>query len=208
MATPSRASGGRSSSRGGRPAAGRSGGGGGGKGNNAMPVAIAVGAVVLVIVLVVVMSGGKKPSLPPPGPAPAPVAAPADPNAGKPKVPERGPQPQLPQSLIQRARALVSTFEEASKKGTDLHKQAMEAKEKGDDAAWQSLMEEARGVLKDARDEWSAIEEEVQSLLDAKPSRGWGVDEVMDVYFRVESSKVSSLLDKPLSGMVKTGRGH
>lgn len=207
MAYSSRASGGRSSSRGGgRPSSGRS-GGGGSKPSNPMPVIIAIAAVVLVIGIVVVMTSGKPPVAPPATPPP-PTAAPADAGAGKPKPPERGPTPVLPQSLVSKARGLVSLFEEANTKGTALHKQAMEARAKGDDTAWQDLMEQARGVLKDARDQWGAIEEEVQAVLDAKPSKGWGVDEVMDVYFKAESSKVQSLLDKPLSGMAKTGRGH
>lgn len=214
MAPSPRPSGGRSSSSSSRPGAGRASSGrgsggsraGGGKGGNPAAVIVAIVAVVLVIGIVVLLSRKEKPVQ---GPPPAPTAAPAPtPGAAKPKEPELGPKPVLPKELIAKAQGLMTVFKEASDKGKALHEKAMEAKRAGDDQAWQDQMEQGREVMKQARDRWIEIEEEVVNFLDRNPSKGWTPDMVMDAYFKGESRTVQELLDKPLSGMAKTGRGH
>lgn len=195
----------------GRASSGRGGGGGsrggGGKGGNPAAVVIAIVAVVLVIGIVVLLSRRDKkvegPPAPPPTASPAPIAG-----AAKPKEPELGPKPVLPKELIAKAQGLMTVFKEASDKGKALHEKAMEAKRAGDDQAWQDQMEQGREVMKQARDRWIEIEEEVVNFLDRNPSKGWTPDMVMDTYFKNESRTVQELLDKPLSGMAKTGRGH
>lgn len=214
MAPSPRSYGSRPSSSSSRPGAGRASSGrgsggsraGGGKGGNPAAVIVAIVAVVLVIGIVVLLSRKEKPVQ---GPPPAPTAAPA-PTAGatKPKEPELGPKPVLPKELIAKAQGLMTVFKEASDKGKALHEKAMEAKRAGDDQGWQDQMEQGREVMKQARDRWIEIEEEVVNFLDRNPSKGWTPDMVMDAYFKGESRTVQELLDKPLSGMAKTGRGH
>jgi len=200
MAYSSRGTGGRSSSRG---SGARSGGGGGG--NNAMPAVIAGVVIVGLIGLFAVMGGGSK--APPPAPPPA-AAPPPAPVASGPKVPVLGPKPNLPSTIVSRAKALMPKIKAEAEKGSKLREQAMAAKKANDTQQWQALMEEAREVYKTVRDEWIAIEDEVSEFLTRNPSTGWDENMLMDAYLKVESREVQRLIDEPLSGMAKTGRGH
>lgn len=202
MAYSSRASGGRSSSRGGGSRYGGSRGGGGGGQNNPLPMVLAGVGVLAVIGLVVVMtkkSPAKEPSAPPPAQAPA-AATPV-----KPKEPELGPKPVLPNDIINRAKALTPRLKEASTKGKKLYDEALAAKAAGDDDQWQALMAEGREVLGLVRDEWNEIEDQVESYLKAHPSKGWDYQMVIDAYLRVESGVVQREIDEPMSKMKKTG---
>ncbi|MFM8385275.1 MAG: hypothetical protein ACKOCB_00440 [Planctomycetia bacterium] len=200
MAYSSRGTGGRSSSRG---SGARSGGGGGG--NNAMPAVIAGVVIVGLIGLFAVMGGGSK--APPPAPPPA-AAPPPAPVASGPKGPVLGPKPNLPSTIVSRAKALMPKIKAEAEKGSRLRDQAMAAKKANDTQQWQALMEEAREVYKTVRDEWIAIEDEVSEFLTRNPSTGWDENMLMDAYLKVESREVQRLIDEPLSGMAKTGRGH
>lgn len=200
MAYSSRGTGGRSSSRG---SGARSGGGGGG--NNAMPAVIAGVVIVGLIGLFAVMGGGSK--APPPAPPPA-AAPPPAPVASGPKGPVLGPKPNLPSTIVSRAKALMPKIKAEAEKGSKLREQAMAAKKANDTQQWQALMEEAREVYKTVRDEWIAIEDEVSEFLTRNPSTGWDENMLMDAYLKVESREVQRLIDEPLSGMAKTGRGH
>lgn len=200
MAYSSRGTGGRSSSRG---SGARSGGGGGG--NNAMPAVIAGVVIVGLIGLFAVMGGGSK--APPPAPPPA-AAPPPAPVASGPKGPVLGPKPNLPSTIVSRAKALMPKIKAEAEKGSKLRDQAMAAKKANDTQQWQALMEEAREVYKTVRDEWIAIEDEVSEFLTRNPSTGWDENMLMDAYLKVESREVQRLIDEPLSGMAKTGRGH
>lgn len=202
MAYSSRGTGGRSSSRG---SGARSGGGGGGGGNNAMPAVIAGVVIVGLIGLFAVMGGGSK--APPPAPPPA-AAPPPAPVASGPKGPVLGPKPNLPSTIVSRAKALMPKIKAEAEKGSRLRDQAMAAKKANDTQQWQALMEEAREVYKTVRDEWIAIEDEVSEFLTRNPSTGWDENMLMDAYLKVESREVQRLIDEPLSGMAKTGRGH
>lgn len=202
MAYSSRGTGGRSSSRG---SGARSGGGGGGGGNNAMPAVIAGVVIVGLIGLFAVMGGGSK--APPPAPPPA-AAPPPAPVASGPKGPVLGPKPNLPSTIVSRAKALMPKIKAEAEKGSKLREQAMAAKKANDTQQWQALMEEAREVYKTVRDEWIAIEDEVSEFLTRNPSTGWDENMLMDAYLKVESREVQRLIDEPLSGMAKTGRGH
>lgn len=200
MAYSSRGTGGRSSSRG---SGARSGGGGGG--NSAMPAVIAGVVIVGLIGLFAMMGGGGK--APPPAPPPA-AAPPAAPVASGPKGPVLGPKPNLPSTIVSRAKALMPKIKAEAEKGSKLREQAMAAKKANDTQQWQALMEEAREVYKTVRDEWIAIEDEVSEFLTRNPSTGWDENMLMDAYLKVESRDVQRLIDEPLSGMAKTGRGH
>lgn len=209
MAYTPRGSGGRPSSRGGSGGArggGRSGGGGGGGGgNNALPAVIAGVVIVGLIGAFVAMSGGSKkaPPAPPPAAPPPVAAAPTGP-----KGPVLGPKPNLPADIVARAKALMPRIKAEAEKGAKLREQAMAAKKANDQDKWQSLLEEAREVYKTVRDEWISIEDEVAEYLSKHPSTGWDENMLMDAYLKVESRDVQRLIDEPLSGMAKTGRGH
>ena len=86
-----------------------------------------------------------------------------------------------------------------------MYDEAMKAKNAGDDKGWQQPMGDARNFLKGLRDEWIVFEEEVAEIVRAKPSEGWGVDEVMDAYFKTESTQVQKLIDEKGAKMLKTG---
>lgn len=203
MAYSPRGSGGRPSSRGASRGGARSSGGGGG--NNTMPAVIAGVVIVGLIAGFVAMSGGSK--APPTAPPPA-APPPAAPVAAAPKGPVLGPKPSLPAGIVSRAKALMPKIKAEAEKGAKLREQAMAAKKANDPQQWQSLMEEAREVYKTVRDEWIAIEDEVSEFLSKNPSTGWDENMLMDAYLKVESREVQRLIDEPLSGMAKTGRGH
>lgn len=119
-----------------------------------------------------------------------------------------GPKPNLPSTIVSRAKALMPKIKAEAEKGSKLREQAMAAKKANDTQQWQALMEEAREVYKTVRDEWIAIEDEVSEFLTRNPSTGWDENMLMDAYLKVESREVQRLIDEPLSGMAKTGRGH
>jgi len=203
MAYSSRGAGGRSTSRtGGRSNYSAPRGGGG---NSAVPAVIAGVVILVVVVLAVVVLGKKdkpapKPPPPPPTEQPAPVVVK--------KGPELGPRPNLPSDIIARAKAMMPRIRTASQQGTKLGDEAVKAKQAGDQDAWQTKLEEARMILKSGRDEWRAIEDEVAEFLDNNPSKGWDQDMLMDSFLKSESGEVGRLIDEPLSGMAKSGRGH
>jgi hypothetical protein len=170
-----------------------------------MPAVIAGIVVVAVVGIAVVMMGGKKdkPQAEPPPAAPPPVAAPQ-----APKGPVLGPRPNLPASIVAKAKSLIPKIKTASEQGGKLREQAMEAKKANDQEQWQALLEEAREVYKTARDEWIEVEDELAEFLSKNPSQGWDENMLMDAFLKMESREVQRLIDEPLSGLAKTGRGH
>ena len=171
-----------------------------------MPAVIAGVVVVAVVGVAVLMMGGKddKPKPQDPVPvAPAPVAAPQGP-----KAPVLGPRPNLPASIVAKAKSLMPNIKAASEAGGKLREQAMAAKKTNDQEQWQALLEEAREVYKTARDEWIEVEDELAEFLAKNPSQGWDENMLMDAFLKVESRDVQRLIDEPLSGLAKTGRGH
>jgi hypothetical protein len=116
--------------------------------------------------------------------------------------------PSLPAAIVSRAKALMPKIKAEAEKGAKLREQAMAAKKANDQEQWQQLLEEAREVYKTVRDEWIAIEDEVSEFLSKNPSTGWDENLLMDAYLKTESREVQRLIDEPLSGMAKTGRGH
>ncbi len=204
MAYSSRGAGGRSTSRGGGRSSYSAPRGGGG--NNAMPAVIAGVVILVVVVVAVVVLGGKKSKPAELPPAPPPVVQPA-PVVIK-KGPELGPRPNLPADIIARAKAMMPRIETASAEGKRLGDEAVKAKQGGDQETWQAKLEEAREVFKSARDEWISIEDELATFLERNPSQGWDENMLMDAFLKGESRKVQQLIDEPLSGMAKSGRGH
>ncbi|MFM8980218.1 MAG: hypothetical protein ACKOSS_07130, partial [Planctomycetia bacterium] len=205
LAYSPRGSSGRPSSRGGSGGSRGGGRSGGGGGNNALPAVIAGVVIVGLIGAFGAMSGGSK-KAPPPAPpaAPPPVAA----APVGPKGPVLGPKPNLPADIVTRAKALMPRIKVEAEKGAKLREQAMAAKKANDQDKWQALLDEAREVYKTVRDEWISIEDEVSEFLSKHPSTGWDENMLMDAYLKVESREVQRLIDEPLSGMAKTGRGH
>lgn len=203
MAYSSRGAGGRSTSRGGGRSSYAAPRGGGG--NNAMPAVIA-GVVILVVVVLAVVLLGKKGKPATTRPAPPPIEQPA-PVVVK-KGPALGPRPNLPADIIARAKAMMPRIRIASQQGTKLGEEAVKAKQAGDQDAWQAKLEEARMILKSGRDEWRAVEDEVAEFLENNPSKGWEQDMLIDSFLKSESGEVGRLIDEPLAGMAKSGRGH
>jgi hypothetical protein len=189
-----------------RPAGRSSSGGsrGGGGGNNMMPIVIAGVAVVGVIVIAVALSGGKK-EAPKADPVPAATAPVAAPPSGPPK-PVLGPRPNLPATVVAKAKAIMPAVREASAQGKKLADEAHAAKESGDQQKWQDLLDEARDAFDKGQHAWNEVEDQVISFLDANPSQGWDANMLIDSFLKQESSEVQRLIDEPLSRIKKQSR--
>lgn len=189
------------------------GGAGGGRGsNNAVAVVVAVVVLAAVVGLFVMLGKKDKPKEEAAATSTTPVTqVPTGPKP--PEPPKKAPLPQLPADLVARAKALIPEFKEVSAKGTVLYNDALKAKDAGDSDTWQAKMEEAREMMKIARDKWIVIEEEVQAIVErALPLQGWteatATDGLFDAYLREEARQVRTLIDDPLSRMAKAGRSR
>lgn len=187
------------------------GGGGGGRANNAVAVVIAVGVLVVVVAAFVFLKKKDKAPEPPPAVDTPVIAPPTGPV--KPAPPRKAPLPQLPAELVSRAKALLPELKDANVKGTALFNEALKAKDANDADTWQLKMEQAREIMKGARDKWVLIEEEVQLIVDrAGKLEGWtdasAHEGLFDMYLKEESRLERSLIDEPLSRMSKSGRSR
>jgi hypothetical protein len=190
---------------------GGGGGGGGGGSNNAVAIVIAVVVLAAVVGVMFILNKKDKPKPPPPSTNSSVPQTPVGPV--KPEPPKKAPLPQLPADVVARAKNLIPEVKSVNEKGTALFNEALKAKDAGDADTWQAKMEEARELMKIARDKWIVIEEEVQTIASrAMPLQGWtedtATDGLFDAYLKEESRLVRTLIDEPLSRMAKAGRSR
>ncbi len=124
--------------------------------NNALAYGAAGLVLAVVVVLVMTLKGGKKPEPQKTdvGSAP-PTAQPTTPPP--PTKPAEAPYPAVDPQIITDAKALVKTFEGPAALAQRLYDEGLRAKQAGDDATWQSKMEEASQHLTEIQDQWNEL---------------------------------------------------
>jgi hypothetical protein len=156
---------------------------------NAAAWAFAVVALLVVVVVVVVATGGKKEIEEPPAEPPVATLAPK-PAATGPVKPPPAPFPKISDALLTKARALVKTFEAPAREGNRLYDEGMKAKQAGNDAVWQSKMEEAMPYFQGIQDAWNELVGEMP------PSNDYDQEQVANHHLGSEGKQVSRYLER------------
>ena len=162
---------------------------GGGNPNNALAMGAAVLVVAVVVVLLVTLKGGKKAKpVEEPVVVAQPVVPPPSTTPTKPPPPAFPPRDAKMDKIISDAKALVKTFEGPGALATRLYEESIQAKQAGKEDVWQAKLEEASKILRDIRDQWNEIVDQLPETKD------YSQQEVANHYFGRENNTVNQYL--------------
>ncbi|HVG94431.1 MAG TPA: hypothetical protein VND21_08295 [Planctomycetota bacterium] len=175
-----------------RPRAGSSRSGGPSRpsgGGNAVAYLAAAVVVVLVVVLFISMNKKKEPP-----PTPSKPATPVAPAPAAPAKPAEKPYPPLLESKKREGAELAASFPKDIAEAERIYKESLKAKEAGDDAAWQSKLNDVSRLANSINDRWNEF---IATLPESKDYDG---EQVARHYFYKESG-IAARAGKLLSAM-------